>query len=283
MKRLILFAITLLLFINGYNQCADPANIYKFDYNGKKYEVVKEELSWSNAADCSKERGGYLLEINNVDEQAAIFDKLLNSASITSSYLENFVWIGATDKAEEGTWIWDGNNDGEGQHFWSGQGVNGDGTGIPFGNAFVNWGGNLNGTFQEPDNSGGKGQNCATIGLAGWPEGSTTLGSPGEWNDHLETVPLYYIIEYDSLSTGLSQLDSQQMDELEIKMYPNPANEVLHVLGKDLIKIEIFDLAGRRTGTYHSSPVDLSHYQNGLFFVRITTKEHSLSTKLFHE
>ena len=54
MKRLILFGITLLPCIYGYNQCADPANIYKFEFNGKKYEVVKEELSWADAAACSK-------------------------------------------------------------------------------------------------------------------------------------------------------------------------------------------------------------------------------------
>ena len=278
MKRLILIGITLLPCIYGYNQCADPANIYKFEFNGKKYEVVKEELSWADAVACSKERGGYLLEINDQHEQAAIFDELLNNASISTSYLENFVWIGATDKAEEGTWIWDGNNDGEGQHFWSGQGANGEGTWAVVDNAYVNWGGNLNGLFQEPDNSGGMGQNCATIGLAGWPEGATTLGSPGEWNDHLETVPLYYIVEYDSLSTGFSPLDAQ-----EIILYPNPANEVLYVDGKDLIKIEIFDVAGRRTGTYLTSPVDLSQYQSGFYFLKISTLSHTLTKKFYRE
>ena len=272
MKRVQLFVIVCLLFIKGYSQCADPVNIFQFEFDAKTYEVVKEELSWDDAAACSKERGGYLVEINSVVEQDAIFDKLLNEASISASYLEDFVWIGATDKAEEGTWIWDGNNDGEGEHFWSGQGVNGDGTGEKVGDNFVNWGGKNSGAFQEPDNSGGPGQNSACIGLTGWPEGTAHLGSPGEWNDYLGTLQLYYIIEYDSVSTSLPHDSSPVYISTEIKVFPNPSMGILHVTGEDILGMDIYSVTGRRTGSFYRSPLDISHYQKGVYFLRVRTQ-----------
>ena len=290
MKRLVLFGTAFFLYLNGYAQCADPANIYLFQFKGKNYEVVKEELGWEDAAACSKERGGYLVEINNKAEQDAIFDTLLNGAAVSPTYVEIFngggiayVWIGANDITEEGTWVWDGDQNGEGQHFWSGQGANGDGTGAPVEGAYVNWGGSSTGTMMEPDNFGGAGQNAAAIGLTGWPAGSTALGSPGEWNDIAESSKIYYIIEYDSIAVGIQQQNAGFQDPIECKVYPNPSSGLLNVEAIELVGMEIFDVTGRRIGTYQDSPVDLSSLQKGVYFIRISTRTHTQTKKFFLE
>jgi len=110
-------SILLFLCINIYYvnaQCANTANIYRFDYNGHTYEVVKENKNWADAVACAVARGGYLAEIDTAAENTAIFDELLNNASITLSLTSTangggaaYVWLGGNDRASEGTWIWD--------------------------------------------------------------------------------------------------------------------------------------------------------------------------------
>ncbi len=66
MKKLFLLVFLGFFIQNAYSQCADTTNIYKFTFNGKNYEVVKELKSWTVAAACAVERGGYLVQIGNL-------------------------------------------------------------------------------------------------------------------------------------------------------------------------------------------------------------------------
>jgi len=72
--------IVMMVFMTSYHtaqaQCASAANIYSFTYNGKNYEVVRQNTTWINAASCAVTRGGYLAEINNASEQTAIYNEL---------------------------------------------------------------------------------------------------------------------------------------------------------------------------------------------------------------
>jgi hypothetical protein len=172
--------------------CASPDNIYAFTYDGKNYEVVREHRTWEEAAVCAAERGGYLAEINDEAENTAIFDEVLNNASIDLSMTipldgggASYVWIGGNDFATEGTWVWDGNNDGTSAQFWEG-----DFDGTVVGGLYNNWG-------DEPDNFGGApspfdGQNALGLALTAWP-----FGIAGRWNDVNEANTIYYVIEYD--------------------------------------------------------------------------------------
>ena len=80
---ILLFICINIYYVNA--QCANTANIYRFDFNGHTYEVVKENKSWTEAVACAVARGGYLAEINTAAENTAIFDELLNNANITLS------------------------------------------------------------------------------------------------------------------------------------------------------------------------------------------------------
>ena len=147
----------------------------------------------------------------------------------------------------------------------------------------MNWGGSSTGTVKEPDNFGEAGQDGAAIGLTGWPAGSTALGSPGEWNDIIESSKLYYIIEYDSISTGNSQINASKFEAQELQVYPNPSTGILHVAVADLVKMEIFDVTGRRTGTYYNSPMDLSQFQKGVYFIKVRTQTNTFIKTFFLE
>jgi len=189
---------------NIFPQCANEKNIYKFTFNGKKYEVIKELKTWMEAAACAVERGGYLVEINNQEEQNAVYDAIINGGKISPAYTSvndgggiAYVWIGATDKQTEGKWLWDGNNNTYGINFWKGEGAHGLNNGTPVKGAYNNWGGKSNGKPNEPDNFASV-QNYGAIALAGWPSGTTKLGIAGEWNDIIGSHTLFFVIEYDN-------------------------------------------------------------------------------------
>ena len=274
MKQLFITLVFLQVALHAFPQCAEITNITRFTYDGRSYEIVKELKNWPDAAACAVERGGYLVEINDAAEQTAVYKSIMDSAAVAEDYVElldaggiAYVWIGATDKAEEGTWLWDGDDDGIGIHFWSGQGANGTGDGSEVSDSYYNWGGKSVGTAQEPDNYGAAaGQDNAAIGLAGWPKGSTALGSAGEWNDVKASSELYYVIEYDNLRAPLEITESLLTPT---KVYPNPTSGLLHIICEDFHDVAIFDICGSQIAIYKNSTPDLSGIPGGLYFIKI--------------
>ena len=282
MKRLLLFLMATVLSGSLFGQCADTANIYTFSYGGKVYEVIMEEMNWADAAACAVERGGQLVSIESEAEQAAIWDAIINGAGISPTYttIANgggiaYVWIGATDQATEGEWLWDGNNDGTGVHFWTGEGANGAGTGAPVGGAYHNWGGKSTGTPNEPDNFGA-GQHHGAIALTGWPAGTTMLGIAGEWNDIIGSSLLYFVVEKDSGFVGVSAPPK----EPTIECWPNPAHEVLYF--SDLCElVEVYTYCGRLVGQHHQVlSIPVNDLRAGIYFVRLINNDQAVTRKI---
>lgn len=269
----LIFSVFLILFsIDTFSQCANDSNIYRFDYAGHSYEVVREMNSWTDAAACALERGGFLVDISSQIEQDTIFNAIINGAGVSYTYtsISNgggiaYVWIGATDATTEGTWIWDGVGNGLGVNFWIGEGANGTGGGSAVGAMFVNWGGIKAGAANEPDDYG-TGQDYAAIGLSGWPAGTTTLGDTGEWNDIQGTSLCYYVIEYNYI------LSVEENNASPLLIYPNPAaNELqveLPISGKYIYKV--FDRKGSLLMQQSSDAIaviDVSSLLTGVYFI----------------
>ncbi len=273
MKKISLLLLSIFLMGSAFSQCADTNNIYTFTFGLSKYEIVKEMKTWDVAAACAVERGGHLVEINSLAEQNAIQYEIVVGAGISTTYVTinngggiAYIWLGATDANQEGTWLWDGDNDNTGTNFWNGQGANGLNNGTAVGGAYNNWGGTSTGTPNEPDNYGGGQHHCA-IALAGWPAGSTSLGSGGEWNDIIGTSSIYYIIEYDSASASIENTK----EDIDIQIFPNPTTGLLNIKGDNIESIDIIDIAGRIVGTFEkpSQTIDISKYEKGVYFARV--------------
>lgn len=182
-KVLVLTIFQLSMYIT-FGQCASSSNVHSFSYKGKTYEIIKENKTWVEASACAKKRGGILVEINDADEQNAIYSELVSKAHINNNNTiaqdgggGAYVWIGANDFATEGNWVWDGNNDKKVTLFWVG-----DQSGKSIDGLFNNWG-------DEPDDYGG--QDALALSLNGWP-----LGEAGQWNDVDLNNELYFVIEY---------------------------------------------------------------------------------------
>ena len=171
--------------VSTYTVHVTSTTLVTFSYNGTNYEIVKLNKNWLNAAAFAVERGGYLAEINSVEEQNEIYSQL-QSASITTSSTTApdgggaaYVWIGGNDLSSEGRWVWDGDYDQVNEQFWQGTK-----SGSPVGGLYNNWG-------NEPDNYG-SGQDALGLALTRWP-----YGSAGQWNDVSHTNSLYFVIELD--------------------------------------------------------------------------------------
>lgn len=284
--------ITLILILShffcgtdAWSQCANNANIYSFTYNGKNYEIVKEMKTWADAAICAVERGGYLVEINDQNEQTAVYNAI-SSAGVSTTYttISNgggiaYVWIGGTDQASEGIWLWDGNNDASGTNFWTGQGANGLGNGAAVDGLYSNWGGKSTATMKEPDNYG-SGQHHAAIGLAGWPSGTTMLGIPGEWNDIIGSGLLYFVIEKDN-NNGINDRNNPK----EIRIYPNPCTEILVVERADISEecsFEVYDITGKLLAKElldETKEIDTQGLTQGLYYLKIVDNSSTVLLK----
>ncbi len=246
-------------------QCANNSNIYSFKYNGKSYEIVRENKTWIDAAACAVERGGILAEVNDLNEQNEIFNQLDSSASINVNNTiapdgggASYVWIGGNDLGVEGNWIWDGNNDKDGTQFWMG-----DFNGNAVGGLYNNWG-------DEPDNFG-SGQDGLGLALTDWP-----LGVAGQWNDVANTNKLYFVIEYSIL---LSTEDIKLGNN--VNLYPNPVTDYLTIETNEhyLKNIAILNSLGQEVKVQDIKKnsklenIKLSGLNKGVYFVKITSIE----------
>ncbi|WP_160135981.1 T9SS type A sorting domain-containing protein [Chryseobacterium sp. c4a] len=286
-KLLILFTTGLAAYFNA--QCANPANVTSYTYNGKVYEVIKELKNWSAASLCAVQRGGYLVEINDANEQNAVYN-FITSSGISTSYAPvndgggtSYLWIGASDRVTEGRWLWDGNNDGAGINFWNGQGAAGSGNGMPVANRYNNWGReNGTGMIMEPDNYLDN-QNAAAIALSGWPSGSNSLGIAGQWNDLDMNNTLYYIVEKDNQVLGVQ--DTSHANNKKLEIYPNPvkSGENLMITASEEGVYTVFSEAGKimKTGKFSSrTGIDTSSLSLGVYMITIETKSTVKSYKL---
>ncbi len=144
--------------------------------NGHFYELVLTTGTWPTArtaASAANHLGqqGYLVTITSAAENQFLltsFDALTNS----------FVWIGATDQATEGVWLW----------------IDGPEAGVQFSQVgvatapfnFENWG------PVEPNNAGN--EDVAALNLGGLSAGGTLNG---QWGDTgIQNSFAGYIVEY---------------------------------------------------------------------------------------
>ena len=79
--------------------------------------------------------------------------------------------------------------------------------------------------------------------------------------------------------------DAIQESGKDIKIYPNPANETLHVEGTGVYQVEVFNMMGQ--SVMHISEgfehILLKDLQNGVYFVRLKTHEGDMTVKLVIE
>ncbi len=247
-------------------QCVDENNVYPFTYNGNNYEVVLENKTWADAAACAVERGGYLIEINDSSEQAMLFANLpfinFNMTTAPDGGNGGYLWMGGNDLSTEGSWTWDGDNNGTGIPFWSG-----DVNGSPVGGMYTNWG-------NEPDDFG-SGQDALGYAITNWPNGMQE-----QWNDLSASNSLYFIIEYTAAAL------EENPSSTESFITPNPANDVIRIPVAQTTSVQITNAQGAVLQTFktpndESLEIPVSDYETGVYFVRFTQEDGTMVQQRF--
>lgn len=89
------------------------------------------------------------------------------------------------------------------------------------------------------------------------------------------------------LPNGFYKNDDEGMNVIdhslaEVKVYPNPASGVFYVNGKNISKVEIYDLAGKivKSSSSISNGISVKELTNGIYIVKIQSGKNSISKKL---
>jgi outer membrane protein OmpA-like peptidoglycan-associated protein len=138
-----------------------------------KFVPASSALSWPSARDAAEGmilfgQRGYLAEINSDAE---------NSFIGTETSATN-VWIGASDRATEGTWIWDGATSTYTKPIGSG------GSALGAGGAYSSW------ATGEPNDHISGGVDREDCAVTNWS------GAVGKWNDLPCTSAYAYLVEF---------------------------------------------------------------------------------------
>ena len=270
----------LAIFISVYGFSTD----YSFTISGKQYKLVKTKKSWVDAAAWAVADGGHLVHIESKAEQDSIWAAVQASGiSMTYTVVNDgggiaYIWIGATDKNTEGTWLWDGNNDGTGTNFYTGQGAWGSNNGSAINNAYNNWGGTNGGANNEPDDYGSS-QDAAGIGLDAWPfAGSGNIA--GEWNDIDKVNELYFIVEYETV--GMIENPSQSTPKIDILQ--SGFQRITLVADSPMESLKIYSISGAilfNISLVNVTEVLFTLPKNGIFFYRSQFKNGTIVSGKF--
>ena len=266
--------------LNSFAQCINQQNVFPFTHKGNSYGVVKEARTWEEAAACAASVQGHLVHIQDTAEQRAVYGAIqlagipVNYSPVANGGGISYVWIGATDRNTEGTWMWDGDNDNNGTTFWTGQGAAGVGGGTSSG--YVNWGGTSVGTKNEPDDY--LVQDGAAIALSNWP-----YGIAGEWNDIAVENRQYFVIEFETSALGLNSSTA----DASFKMSPNPCKNSLEITSKsEILNFRILGLDGTSylSGAEANSTqlsLNVENLPSGMYVVVLESKGNQQSTLKF--
>lgn len=255
MNKIIILIIAITSGFVAFAQCSISSNnIYAFTVQGKSYEVIKQKLSWTAAAACAVTRNGSLAEINSQVEQDSVY-YYVNQAGITASQTvapdgggASYLWLGGNDILSEGSWVWNGDNQGAMIPFWQGKA-----NGTAVNGAFTNWG-------NEPDDFNNN-QDGLGLAITNWP-----LGVAGQWNDVNTANQMYFVIEY-PISTGVNEstIDS------DYQLFPNPVVNEIYIPKEGVASYIITDLQGKiiQSGTVTSKQISVATLSKGVYLIQL--------------
>ena len=83
---------------------------------------------------------------------------------------------------------------------------------------------------------------------------------------------------------ALSSTNFNTQDSKQVTLFPNPTSGLLTIASKDAITaVDVFDHLGRKVNQYNAiqnNQIDLSHLEDGIYFVEIISAERKLVQKL---
>ena len=74
----------------------------------------------------------------------------------------------------------------------------------------------------------------------------------------------------------VSSLNTSEVDQRSINVFPNPTSGVLHISSIDAAQTQIFAISGQLLLQSNSAQIDLSHLPPYLYFLKVFDKNNNL-------
>ena len=71
------------------------------------------------------------------------------------------------------------------------------------------------------------------------------------------------------------------VEDNNVTVYPNPANDVINVLGEDIQYVEIYNSIGLKVfekNVNDSESISIADFASGIYFVKVADKDGNVST-----
>jgi hypothetical protein len=66
----------------------------------------------------------------------------------------------------------------------------------------------------------------------------------------------------------------------QLKIYPNPANNKITIDATDVVDIKLFDVLGKQIFATKTTEVDVSNFNDGVYFIQVQTKQNTTTQKI---
>lgn len=90
---------------------------------------------------------------------------------------------------------------------------------------------------------------------------------------HHDVSDMFFLDIDDLMVTGDAVVGIENVGNVSMSVYPNPASDMLTVSAEGLNKVEVLDITGRVVATSTTNTVDLKSLSNGSYIVRVVTNE----------
>ncbi len=206
MKKLLILTFICFLGFNysSVSQCSSWSAPFEFFYNTSRYEIVPKKTKWADAYNCSLEKGGHLITLEDKDESDFIINYLTNEihnekeiSEFKKDGNENVLfWIGAFNR--DSVWKWVKRDSSEQfREFYVGFEKNGS----IINGYYANWGAKDTKLYYPIDYN----YSYSYIALSLYPynsvDSSKILSDSGQWVNKGLIEEYYYIIEYNCTDT----------------------------------------------------------------------------------
>ena len=93
-----------------------------------------------------------------------------------------------------------------------------------------------------------------------------------QWSDGVTENPRVVVVVEDIELTAEFEegVGIKTVDEMNVTMYPNPTKGLLNIEGEGVVRVEVYDLGGRRVRSVeHVRSIDMSALPSGVYYVRV--------------
>lgn len=100
---------------------------------------------------------------------------------------------------------------------------------------------------------------------------------------HHDCTNMYWLRVDDLSLTSGQHAGINDVNNISVKVYPNPATEVINVHAEALRQVNVIDVNGRVVLTTNNSEVNISNLATGVYFVRVITDNGTAMEKIVKE